>query len=69
MRYPDIAIVAEEAKNLPQLDFEIRQLEISHDDLYLVIVSEKDIAICVLPSEGFLKHEAARLRGCWCLSR
>lgn len=69
-RHPDIAVVAEGAKkvghrehkvlNLPKLDFEICQLDISHDDLYLAIVGEKELAVCVLPGEGFLKRDAPR---------
>jgi nucleoporin NUP82 len=46
--------------NLPKLDFEICQLDISHDDLYLAIVGEKELAVCVLPGEGFLKRDAPR---------
>jgi hypothetical protein len=46
--------------NLPELDFEVRQLEISHDELYLAIAGEKEVAVCVLPGEGFLKRDAAR---------
>ena len=46
--------------NLPQLDFDIRQLEISHDDLYLAIVGEYEVAVCVLPGQGFLKRDTGK---------
>ncbi|CCX32986.1 hypothetical protein FPQ18DRAFT_329475 [Pyronema domesticum] len=69
-RHPDINVQAEAAKklghreykvlNLPQIDFEIRQLEISRDELFLAIVGEKEIAVCVLPGEGFLKRPQPR---------
>ena len=46
--------------NLPQLDFEIRQLLVSQDDLFLAIIGETEIAVCVLPGEGFLKRDPPR---------
>jgi len=46
--------------HLPQIDFEIKQLEISEDFLYMAIVGEKELAVVVLPGEGYLKREAAR---------
>jgi len=49
-----------QALDIPQVNFEIRQLEISHDDLYLAIVGEKEVSVCVLPGEGFLKRDVAR---------
>lgn len=53
-------LTAIQALDIPQIDFEIRQLEVSHDYLYLAVVGEKEVAICVLPGEGFLKRDAAR---------
>ncbi|KAL7272503.1 hypothetical protein RUND412_004690 [Rhizina undulata] len=42
--------------NIPIIDFEVCQLEISQDGLLLAIIGVKDIVVCVLPGEGFAKR-------------
>ncbi|RPA90664.1 hypothetical protein L873DRAFT_1848718 [Choiromyces venosus 120613-1] len=48
--------------DLPGLDFEIHQLEISRDGFLLAIVGEKELAVCVLPAEGLARVDDAKLR-------
>lgn len=62
-RYPKFKVVAEEVArqehkilDIPDIDFEIRQLELSHDELFLAVVGEKEVGICVLPGEGAVRR-------------
>ena len=48
--------------NIPELDFTIHQLEISPDGQYLAIVGEKRVAVCLLPSPGFVRSSDEKLR-------
>ncbi|KAG0131875.1 hypothetical protein HOY82DRAFT_607214 [Tuber indicum] len=48
--------------DLPELDFEIHQLEISRDGLLLAIIGEKELAVCVLPAEGLARMDGSKLR-------
>ncbi|PWW72459.1 hypothetical protein C7212DRAFT_302039, partial [Tuber magnatum] len=48
--------------DLPELDFEIHQLEISRDGLLLAIIGEKELAVCMLPAEGLARGDVSKLR-------
>ncbi|KAI5837597.1 hypothetical protein DFP73DRAFT_504399 [Morchella snyderi] len=48
--------------DLPELDFDICQLEISKDGVFLAIIGENELAVCVLPAEGLSKMENPKLR-------
>lgn len=48
--------------NIPELDFTIHQLDISPDGQYLAIVGEKRVAVCLLPSPGFVRSSYEKLR-------
>ncbi|KAI5781217.1 hypothetical protein EDC01DRAFT_779068 [Geopyxis carbonaria] len=43
--------------HLPELDWEIRALEVSGDGLYLAVAGETEVAVIVLPGEGFIKRD------------
>lgn len=62
-RFPKFKVVAEEVArqehkvlDIPDINFDIRQLEISPDELFLAVVGEKEIGVCVLPGEGALRR-------------
>lgn len=38
--------------HLPQLDFDVTQVEISEDGLFMAVVGERECAVVVLPGEG-----------------
>jgi nucleoporin NUP82 len=48
--------------DLPDLNFDIHQLEVSRDGLLLAIIGEKELAVCMLPAEGFARMENSKLR-------
>lgn len=48
--------------DLPELDFDICQLEISKDGVFLAIIGENELAVCVLPAEGLSRMENQKLR-------
>ncbi|KAF8423559.1 hypothetical protein EV426DRAFT_602039 [Tirmania nivea] len=47
---------------IPELDFTIHQLDISPDGQYLAIVGERRVAVCLLPSPGFVRSSDEKLR-------
>ncbi|KAI5787024.1 hypothetical protein DFH27DRAFT_574870 [Peziza echinospora] len=48
--------------NIPELDFNIHQLEISPDGNYLAIIGERQVGICMLPAPGFARLGTEKLR-------
>ena len=48
--------------DLPALDFEIHQLEISRDGLLLAIIGERELAVCMLPAEGLARMDGSKMR-------
>lgn len=48
--------------DIPELDFNVQQLEVSPDGNYLAIVGEKRVAVCMLPAPGFARLSAEKLR-------
>lgn len=48
--------------DLPNLGFEIRQLEISEDGAWLAIIGESRVGVCLLPSTQLEQKDLERVR-------